>query len=180
MPKVRTIGGLSCWLPLVQVDTGISKYMRVPRWFAEHGLNLIRLTVRLFVQLDAAGIYVETAYPLKCPATRFVISRDGPSISELSKTRPCKLELSLLFAAHNGMPQTNNGVHNENQYSYEWTFNTAIERWITSFTVAVNQARKFVGEDTSEKRESDNYYRYTRGVAGFCFAESWYKILQIL
>jgi len=44
---------------------------------------------------------------------------DGPSINELPQTRLCELELSLLFAAHDGMPQTNNGEHNENQYSHE-------------------------------------------------------------
>lgn len=112
--------------------------------------HLTSLMVWLFVQLDATDIYVETGYLPK----HFTILHDGPSINELSQTRPCELKLSLLFAAHDGMPQTNNGDHNENQYSHEWTFNAAIERWITSFTVAVNQAWKFVGEDSFGKRES--------------------------
>lgn len=59
-------------------------------------------------------------YPMpKHRATHLTILRDGPSIGELSQTRPYELELSLPFPVRDGTPQTNNGEHNENQYTHE-------------------------------------------------------------
>lgn len=53
---------------------------------------------------------------------------------------PRELKSLLPFAMRNGTPQTNNREHNESRYSHDRTFNVAIERWITNFTIAVNQA----------------------------------------
>lgn len=162
---------------LMQVQhTGVSKYMLVLTDLqSTYPANLTPLTVRLFVQLDATDIYVETAHLPKRPAIRFTILPDGPSISELSQTRPCWN--CHYCSPRDGMSQTNNGEHNENQYSHEWAFNAAIERWITSFTV--NQAWKFVNDkDTFGKREVLNYYRDTVTIFHFN-AESWCKTYRI-
>lgn len=74
----------------------------------------------VFVQLDGGErLYRDSVYPRcrfaprSCP--------DGPSINELSQTRPfasCEIVVTIRYI-HDGAPQTNNREHNENQYSHE-------------------------------------------------------------
>lgn len=102
----------------------------------------------LFVQLDACA---EMTHPSETRDSRHNLARWSFNQRTISNSSLASRNCRYPFAMRENMPQTNNGEHNENQYSHERALNAVIDRQITSFTAAVNRARKFAGKDTSGK-----------------------------